>query len=46
MGYKSISSIEVYTRVFAFNVATRYRVQFLMPENDAVAMLKGRVIDS
>lgn len=42
MGLKSISSTEVYTRVFALDVAARYRVQFQMPEADAVAMLKGR----
>ena len=41
MGHKSISSTEVYTKVFALDVAARHRVQFAMPEVDAVAMLKG-----
>jgi integrase len=41
MGHKSISSTEVYTKVFALDVAARHRVQFQMPEADAVAMLKG-----
>lgn len=43
MGHKSISSTEVYTKVFALDVAARHRVQFHMPENDAVAMLKRTV---
>ena len=43
MGHKSISSTEVYTKVFALDVAARHRVQFQMPETDAVAMLKGSV---
>ncbi|EBC7388816.1 phage integrase family protein, partial [Salmonella enterica] len=42
MGHKSINSTEVYTKVFALDVAARHRVQFHMPENDAVAMLKGK----
>ncbi|EBO3988520.1 hypothetical protein DHU18_13945 [Salmonella enterica] len=42
MGHKSISSTEVYTRVFALDVAARHRVQFQMPGTEAVAMLKGR----
>ena len=42
MGHKSISSTEVYTKVFALDVATRHRVQFSMPESDAVTMLKNR----
>jgi integrase len=41
MGHKSASSTEVYTRVFALDVAARHRVQFAMPEADALAMLKG-----
>ncbi|ELO0596943.1 phage integrase family protein [Salmonella enterica] len=41
MGHKSISSTEVYTKVFALDVAARHRVQFQMPETEAVAMLKG-----
>ncbi|ECU5542595.1 phage integrase family protein [Salmonella enterica subsp. enterica serovar Worthington] len=40
MGHKSISSTEVYTKVFALDVAARHRVQFSMPESDAVTMLK------
>lgn len=40
MGHKSVSSTEVYTRVFALDVAARHRVQFQMPGPDAVAMLK------
>ncbi|MFG5974196.1 site-specific integrase, partial [Salmonella enterica subsp. enterica serovar Pomona] len=42
MGHKSVSSTEVYTKVFALDVAARHRVQFQMSESDAVAMLKGR----
>lgn len=42
MGHKTVSSTEVYTKVFALDVAARHRVQFSMPEADAVAMLKGR----
>lgn len=42
MGHKSLSSTEVYTKVFALDVAARHRVQFSMPEADAVMMLKGR----
>ncbi len=41
MGHKSINSTEVYTKVFALDVAARHRLQFQMPETDAVAMLKG-----
>lgn len=41
MGHKSVSSTEVYTKVFALDVAARHRVQFQMPELDAIAMLKG-----
>ncbi|EEA8304850.1 phage integrase family protein [Salmonella enterica subsp. enterica serovar Rubislaw] len=43
MGHKSISSTEVYTKVFALDVAARHRVQFQMPETEAVAMLKRTV---
>lgn len=42
MGHKSISSTEVYTKVFALDVAARHRVQFQMPGTEAVTMLKGR----
>jgi len=41
MGHKSVSSTEVYTKVFALDVAARHRVQFQMPGADAVAILKG-----
>ncbi|WP_176504357.1 site-specific integrase [Enterobacter sp. CC120223-11] len=41
MGHKSISSTEVYTKVFALDVAARHRVQFQMPENEAVSILKS-----
>lgn len=34
MGHKSISSTEVYTKVFALDVAVRHRVQFQMPDAD------------
>lgn len=40
MGHKSGSSTEVYTKVFALDVAARHRVQFQMPESVAVAMMK------
>nr|WP_273960937.1 tyrosine-type recombinase/integrase [Enterobacter kobei] len=42
MGHRSVSSTEVYTKVFALDVAARHRVQFLMAGADAVAMLKIR----
>lgn len=41
MGHKSISSTEVYTKVFALDVAARHRVQFHMSETDAVQLLKN-----
>lgn len=46
MGHKSISSTEVYTEVFALDVAARHKVQgtrysIQIPEGDEVAMLKG-----
>lgn len=43
MGHKSISSTEVYTKVFALDVASRHRVQFQKLGADAVAMLKGNL---
>ncbi|MFV2393910.1 tyrosine-type recombinase/integrase, partial [Escherichia coli] len=43
MGHKSLSSTEVYTKVFALDVAARHRVQFAMPDVDAVARLKGNI---
>lgn len=42
MGHKSLSSTEVYTKVFALDVTARNRVQFHMPGDQAVALLKGR----
>jgi len=42
MGHKSLSSTEVYTKVFALDVAARHRVQFQMPGIEAVALLKGQ----
>ena len=42
LGHKSISSTEVYTKVFALDVAARHRVQFQMPGDEAVALLKNR----
>lgn len=43
MGHKSISSTEVYTKVFALDVVAPHRVQFQMPGADAVAILKGNI---
>ena len=40
MGHKSMKSTEVYTKVFALDVAARHRVQFHMPGNETVAMLR------
>ena len=40
MGYKSLKSTEVYTKVYALHVAARHRVQFTLPGADAVVMLK------
>ncbi len=40
MGHKSISSTEVYTKVFALDVAARHRVQFQMPGAEAAAIIK------
>ncbi|WP_407437627.1 site-specific integrase [Lelliottia sp.] len=42
MGHKSVSSTEVYTKVFALDVAARHRVQFQMSETEAVAILKAK----
>lgn len=41
MGHKSVSSTEVYTKVFALDVAARHRVRFEMPGEEAVALLRG-----
>ena len=41
MGHKSVSSTEVYTKVFALDVAARYRVRFEMSGEEAVALLRG-----
>ncbi|ENG6273748.1 site-specific integrase [Enterobacter hormaechei subsp. hoffmannii] len=40
MGHKSVSSTEVYTKVFALDVAARHRVQFQMPTDEAVSLMK------
>ena len=40
MGHKSVSSTEVYTKVFALDVAARHRVQFQMPADEAVSLMK------
>lgn len=40
MGHKSVSSTEIYTKVFALDVAARHRVQFTMPEAEAAALLR------
>jgi integrase len=40
MGHKSVSSTEIYTKVFALDVAARHRVQFSMPGAEAVALLR------
>lgn len=40
MGHKNISSTEVYTRVFALDVAASHRVRFQIPGADAVSVLK------
>ena len=41
MGHKSMKSTEVYTKVFALDVAARHRVQFQMPSYEAVTMVKN-----
>jgi len=41
MGHKSLKLTEGYTKVFALDVTARHRVQFSMPGNEAVAMLKN-----
>ena len=43
LGHKSAKSTEIYTRVFALDVAARHRVQFHMPGNEAVSLLKGKL---
>lgn len=45
MGHKSMKSTEVYTKIFALDVAARYRVQFSMPGTEAVAMLRHNDAD-
>jgi len=46
LGHNSIKSTEIYTRVFALDVAAQYRVQFSMPGKEAVSMLKHQPIES
>ncbi|HBC5673677.1 TPA: phage integrase family protein [Citrobacter koseri] len=43
MGHKSISSTEVYTKVFALDVAARHRVQFHMSEKEAANLLRQSI---
>ncbi|HGL6909502.1 TPA: site-specific integrase [Citrobacter farmeri] len=43
MGHKSVSSTEVYTKVFALDVAARHRVQFHMSEKEAVNLLRQNI---
>lgn len=38
--HKSMKSIEAYTKVFALEVAARRRVQFHMPGDEGIIMLK------
>jgi len=40
LGHKSAKSTEIYTRVFALDVAARHRVQLQMVGTDAVVMLR------
>lgn len=40
LGHKSAKSTEIYTQVFALDVAARHRVQFQMSGNEAIAMLR------
>ncbi|PJW22761.1 resolvase, partial [Escherichia coli] len=40
VGEKDRSATQVYTKVFALDVAVWRRMQFAMPESDAVVMLK------
>lgn len=40
LGHRSAKSTEIYTKVFALDVAARHRVRFSMPGNEAVAMLR------
>ncbi|WP_158781613.1 site-specific integrase [Pantoea sp. BAV 3049] len=42
MGHKSAGSTEVYTKVFALDVAARHRVRFSMPESDAADLLRAK----
>lgn len=44
MGHKSMKSTELYTKVFALDVAARHRVQFQMSGPGAVALLKRNEI--
>lgn len=46
LGHKSVKSTEIYTRVFALDIAAQHRVQFSMPGKEAVSMLKHQPIES
>ncbi|ATI65952.1 hypothetical protein CPU03_16865 (plasmid) [Edwardsiella tarda] len=41
LGHKSLKSTEVYTRIFALDVAAKQRVQFSMSETEAVGILRS-----
>ena len=41
LGRKSAKSTEIYTRVFALDVAARHRVLFQIPGSEAINMLKS-----
>lgn len=42
MGHENMKSTEVYTKVFALDMAARHRVQFHMSGTDAVTILKRK----
>lgn len=45
-GHRSAKSTEIYTRVFALNIAGRHRVQFQMSGIEAVYLLKSIAVNS
>lgn len=40
LGHEKAESIEVYTRVFALDIAASQQITFSMPESQAVMLLK------
>nr|AWH59740.1 resolvase [Edwardsiella tarda] len=46
LGHKSLKSTEIYTRIFALDVAAKQRVQFSMSEAEAVGVLKSLNLSS